>query len=171
MAQQQVKFEFDSEIESPVIFTAIEGMHLFRVVQESINNSLKYANATLIKVHFNEHVQTKNQVKSEHKETKQVFTTMWFLTILRLLYWEGRWKNNTDCGDSGGRNNSPFSHRQLGQWRNCHVLSLLLLLKEFDHNNATGLRESAGDNLAHPDILNNCLQLIDEGVICRMFER
>ena len=59
MAQQQVKFEFDSEIESPVIFTAIEGMHLFRVVQESINNSLKYANATLIKVHFNE---TENQL-------------------------------------------------------------------------------------------------------------
>ncbi|QHI36841.1 Oxygen sensor histidine kinase NreB [Kordia antarctica] len=54
VAKQNIKFEFDNGVTSPILFSAIEGMHLFRVVQESINNSLKYAEATLIKVHFNE---------------------------------------------------------------------------------------------------------------------
>ncbi len=54
MAKENVKFEFNSEIETPIVFTAIQGMHLFRVVQEAINNALKYAKATLIKVQFDE---------------------------------------------------------------------------------------------------------------------
>jgi signal transduction histidine kinase len=54
MAKQNVKFEFNNEVETSIVFTAIEGMHLFRVVQEAVNNSLKYAEATLVKIDFNE---------------------------------------------------------------------------------------------------------------------
>ena len=68
-------------------------------------------------------------------------------------------------------NDAIFSHGQLGQWANCHRLGLLVLLKEFNGNDATSLWEKAADKLAHPGSLNNCLQLVDEGKICRMFER
>lgn len=54
VAKQDVKFKFDNEVESTIQFTAIEGMHLFRVIQEAINNSLKYANADLITITFEE---------------------------------------------------------------------------------------------------------------------
>ena len=54
MAKKDVKFEFNNEVETAIVFTAIEGMHLFRVVQEAINNALKYANPTSIKVQFDE---------------------------------------------------------------------------------------------------------------------
>lgn len=54
MAKQDVKFKFNNEINSSIQFTAIEGMHLFRVLQEAINNALKYANANLITVDFKE---------------------------------------------------------------------------------------------------------------------
>lgn len=77
MAKQHVKFEFDSEVESPIIFTAIQGMHLFRVVQEAINNALKYAEASLITVHFSEkNKQLRLQIKDNgigfEKETVQL---------------------------------------------------------------------------------------------------
>lgn len=54
VAKQQVKFTFNNEVSSSIKFTAIEGMHLFRVIQEAINNSLKYANANLVTVNFKE---------------------------------------------------------------------------------------------------------------------
>lgn len=42
---EKIKFDFDvdSEIESNYTFTAIEGINLYRVIQESVNNALKYA--------------------------------------------------------------------------------------------------------------------------------
>ncbi|WP_420574940.1 sensor histidine kinase [Kordia sp.] len=54
MAKQDVKFKFNNEVETEIEFTAIEGMNLFRVMQETINNSLKYADADLIAVDFSE---------------------------------------------------------------------------------------------------------------------
>ncbi|AXG68134.1 sensor histidine kinase LiaS [Kordia sp. SMS9] len=54
VAKQAVKFTFTNEVNSNIQFTAIEGMHLFRVIQEAINNSLKYANAKLVSVNFQE---------------------------------------------------------------------------------------------------------------------
>ncbi|WP_298426778.1 ATP-binding protein [uncultured Kordia sp.] len=54
VARQQVKFTFDNEVTNTIQFTAIEGMHLFRVIQEAVNNALKYAEASLVTVHFKE---------------------------------------------------------------------------------------------------------------------
>lgn len=41
----QIKFDFnvDSEIESTYRFTSVEGINLYRIIQESVNNALKYA--------------------------------------------------------------------------------------------------------------------------------
>jgi len=77
MAKQHVKFEFDSEVETSIVFTAIQGMHLFRVVQEAINNALKYAEASLITVHFGEtskqlQLQIKDNGIGFEKETVQL---------------------------------------------------------------------------------------------------
>ncbi|EDP97540.1 ATP-binding protein [Kordia algicida OT-1] len=54
VAKQHIKFKFNNEVETTIQFTAIEGMHLFRVIQEAINNSLKYANANTVTIHFSE---------------------------------------------------------------------------------------------------------------------
>ncbi|MEM6719453.1 MAG: ATP-binding protein [Bacteroidota bacterium] len=54
VAKQQVKFTFNNEVAVSIQFTAIEGMHLFRVIQEAINNALKYAEANLVTVNFKE---------------------------------------------------------------------------------------------------------------------
>jgi signal transduction histidine kinase len=54
IAQQQVKFKFNNEVASTVTFSAIQGMHLFRVIQEAVNNALKYANASLVTIDFEE---------------------------------------------------------------------------------------------------------------------
>jgi signal transduction histidine kinase len=54
VAQQKVKFTFNNEVTSSIEFTAIEGMHLFRVIQEAINNALKYANADNVTIDFKE---------------------------------------------------------------------------------------------------------------------
>ncbi|WP_298510315.1 ATP-binding protein [uncultured Kordia sp.] len=54
IAKQEVKFKFNNEVNTSMQFTAIQGMHLFRVIQEAINNSLKYANANLVTVDFKE---------------------------------------------------------------------------------------------------------------------
>lgn len=52
VAKQDIKFKYNNEVEKDILFTAIEGMHLFRVIQEAINNSLKYANASIVTVDF-----------------------------------------------------------------------------------------------------------------------
>lgn len=54
MVKRDVKFTFNNEVTTTIQFTAVEGMHLFRVIQEAINNSLKYAEANLITVDFKE---------------------------------------------------------------------------------------------------------------------
>ncbi|WP_052752938.1 tetratricopeptide repeat-containing sensor histidine kinase [Kordia zhangzhouensis] len=52
VATKDVKFIFNNEVTTPIQFTAIQGMHLFRVIQEGINNALKYANAKTITIDF-----------------------------------------------------------------------------------------------------------------------
>ena len=90
-----------------------------------------------------------------------------FLIILRLLYRKEGRSTNTNSDDNEWGNDS---HGQLRRWGNCHRLGLLFL-KVFDSDDATSLWEKAADKLAHPDSLTNCLQLVNEGNICRMFER
>lgn len=46
----QFEFEIDSDISANVMFSSLKGINLYRVIQEAINNSLKYAEASLISV-------------------------------------------------------------------------------------------------------------------------
>lgn len=50
-SHDQVTFKFNAaDSISEVIFTSIQGMNLYRIIQEAVNNALKYANASLISV-------------------------------------------------------------------------------------------------------------------------
>ncbi|MEP2935914.1 MAG: sensor histidine kinase [Gilvibacter sp.] len=55
-ATQGVRFSFDidSQTDSQRVFTSVQGMNIYRIIQECINNSLKYANASKIAVTISE---------------------------------------------------------------------------------------------------------------------
>lgn len=46
----QFDFDIDSNISAEVVFTSLKGINLYRVIQEAVNNSIKYAEATRITV-------------------------------------------------------------------------------------------------------------------------
>lgn len=46
----QFSFNVDNSVDTSKTFTSVEGMNIHRVIQEAIHNSLKYANASQIKV-------------------------------------------------------------------------------------------------------------------------
>jgi len=73
-ANNDANIIFENEIESDITFTSIKGMNIFRVVQESLNNALKYANASKIIVRFTENTNNvsliiKDSGKGFDKET------------------------------------------------------------------------------------------------------
>jgi len=45
-------FQVNKEIESNKLFTSVQGMNIYRIIQEAVNNALKYANASVIDVQF-----------------------------------------------------------------------------------------------------------------------
>tara|TARA_R110001632_G_scaffold125748_1_gene239161 strand:- start:22224 stop:24017 length:1794 start_codon:yes stop_codon:yes gene_type:complete len=47
-----LQFDTKNTISDDVVFSSVQGMNLFRVIQESINNSLKHADATTISINF-----------------------------------------------------------------------------------------------------------------------
>lgn len=49
-ANIQFSFNVDNSVDTSKTFTSVEGMNIHRVIQEAIHNSLKYANASQIKV-------------------------------------------------------------------------------------------------------------------------
>jgi signal transduction histidine kinase len=51
-ASQKTDFSFNiaDDVDKTHIFTSVEGMNVYRIIQESVNNALKYASATEIKV-------------------------------------------------------------------------------------------------------------------------
>lgn len=51
---KETKFEFniDPLVSNEMTFTSVKGMNIYRMVQEAINNALKYAHAKTIKVEF-----------------------------------------------------------------------------------------------------------------------
>ena len=53
-ATSNIHFQFKSNIKSSIVFSSIKGMNIFRVFQETINNAIKYAEATEIKIHISE---------------------------------------------------------------------------------------------------------------------
>ena len=48
----QFNFTIDSSLPNNLTFTSFEGMNIYRIIQEAINNALKYANANTIDVQF-----------------------------------------------------------------------------------------------------------------------
>ncbi len=51
VAAQHIEFEMDGDA-IDFTFSSVDGMHVFRVIQEALNNSIKYADATKIRIHF-----------------------------------------------------------------------------------------------------------------------
>lgn len=45
-------FNVNQELENNKMFTSVQGMNMYRIIQEAINNAIKYANATKIDVDF-----------------------------------------------------------------------------------------------------------------------
>ncbi|WP_417199065.1 sensor histidine kinase [Bizionia sp.] len=43
-------FQVNKEVNSNKLFTSVQGMNIYRIIQEAVNNALKYANATVIDV-------------------------------------------------------------------------------------------------------------------------
>lgn len=52
LSAANVNFEFSHHLDHDVSFTSVVGMNLYRIIQEAVNNALKYADATRIKVHL-----------------------------------------------------------------------------------------------------------------------
>lgn len=54
IASKHIKFEFafDKDVNSSMTFTSINGMNIYRIIQEAINNAIKYADATKISVYI-----------------------------------------------------------------------------------------------------------------------
>jgi len=45
-------FNVDKELKNHKMFTSVQGMNVYRIIQEAINNALKYADATQIDIDF-----------------------------------------------------------------------------------------------------------------------
>ncbi|MDT8412781.1 MAG: sensor histidine kinase [Vicingaceae bacterium] len=50
IVKENITFNFEVNVNQKISFNAIEGVNIFRIVQEAINNSLKYSAATTINV-------------------------------------------------------------------------------------------------------------------------
>ncbi len=51
---KKIEYRLEQGIESNIVFSAVNGIHIFRIVQEAINNAIKYANPTEIIVSLKE---------------------------------------------------------------------------------------------------------------------
>lgn len=51
-----IDFEFvvDNNVDQSYTFSSVEGMHVYRIIQESVNNTLKHAEATQVRIHISE---------------------------------------------------------------------------------------------------------------------
>ncbi|MGB0890707.1 MAG: tetratricopeptide repeat-containing sensor histidine kinase [Flavobacteriaceae bacterium] len=65
-----IDFKFKSNITSSQKLTSIVGMNLFRVIQEAINNAIKYANATTINIYA---IEQNNQITITIKDNGDGF--------------------------------------------------------------------------------------------------
>lgn len=52
LAAQNIKFNFnvDESVDNDIAFTSVKGMNIYRIIQEAINNAVKYAEASIINV-------------------------------------------------------------------------------------------------------------------------
>jgi signal transduction histidine kinase len=77
VTNEDITFDFNNLITSEIVFTSIKGMNIFRVIQEAINNTLKYAKADKISIHFAENnnlviLTIKDNGKGFNKKTIQL---------------------------------------------------------------------------------------------------
>ena len=49
-AQTDFSFNIDSSLDQTHVFSSIQGMNIYRIIQEAVNNALKYSSATKIEV-------------------------------------------------------------------------------------------------------------------------
>lgn len=49
-AVQTIDFQFNQRVNEDLEFTSLKGINIFRVIQEAINNTVKYAEATLLEI-------------------------------------------------------------------------------------------------------------------------
>lgn len=54
LSKENMQFNFKSNVKSKVIFTSVVGINIFRVLQEAINNALKYADASQVDIEISE---------------------------------------------------------------------------------------------------------------------
>jgi signal transduction histidine kinase len=52
LATQGISFDFsiDEQVNASHEFSSLDGMNIYRIIQEAVNNAIKYANATQIKI-------------------------------------------------------------------------------------------------------------------------
>jgi signal transduction histidine kinase len=54
MVKTDIKFNLSNSINSTPTFSSVEGINIFRVIQESLNNAIKYADASKIEIQLSE---------------------------------------------------------------------------------------------------------------------
>lgn len=54
LATETISFDFTTTSSSPVSFSTLNGITVFRIIQEAINNAMKYSNASKITIHISE---------------------------------------------------------------------------------------------------------------------
>lgn len=69
-ANNNLTFTFKTEIKSAITFSSIKGINIFRVIQEAINNALKYAHASTINIIIKE---SENHLYIEIKDNGKGF--------------------------------------------------------------------------------------------------
>ncbi len=52
--QTQFTFNTSNNVSNNLEFTSVNGINIYRIIQEGVNNAIKYANATLVEVYINQ---------------------------------------------------------------------------------------------------------------------
>ena len=70
IASKGISFSFNNNVTSDRSFTSVEGMSIYRIIQEAVNNAIKYANAKKIEVNISE---VDNMIKIEVTDNGEGF--------------------------------------------------------------------------------------------------